>query len=184
MSRFHTLKCVVLAATLAIPLVPGLASAQSHPVGPREGDWSTHAGAGFTLGPDGALLAVGAEYAAADWLHMGPLVQIGLDDDHTIVAPTLNFRFAIDLSESRNEFVQRLEPYVQTGFGFAYINKERRGRDREDTGFLVNGGFGAEYWVTDDLAVGNGVLFNGLPDRVAGEDFFLSWQMVTLRYRF
>ena len=179
------LKRAAIAAVVATALLsPASALAQAEDVGPTAGDWSPHAGLGFMLDPDGVLLAVGVEYAATDEFSIGPLLQLGFEDDHTIVAPTLNFRYRVDLSDVDNEFVRRIEPFVQAGLGFAYIEKERRFRDDDDTGFLLNGGFGAEYWVTDELAVGNSVLFNGMPDDVVNENFFLSWQLVTLRYRF
>jgi hypothetical protein len=32
------------------------------------------------------------------------------------------------------------------------------------------------------VSVGNSVLFNGMPDDVLGEDFFVSWQLLTARH--
>ena len=87
------LKRAAIAAVVATALLsPASALAQAEDVGPTAGDWSPHAGLGFMLDPDGVLLAVGVEYAATDEFSIGPLLQLGFEDDHTIVAPTLNGR--------------------------------------------------------------------------------------------
>ena len=170
---------ILLACALALA-APALAD----PADDRP--WSGHLGTGFGLSPDGFLLTAGLEYEVVDQLGVGPLLQLVLDDDTVVVAPTLNARYRIDLSDSGNDFLRDLEPYVQAGMGLAYVDRERRGRsDREDTEFLVNGGFGFEYNLSDRFAIGNGVMFNGMPaDDAAGEDFFFTWQLVTARLRF
>ena len=181
MSCARALRCVASAGLLLALFAP---SAFAQSVGPQAGDWSIQGGGGFTADPDGGLVAADIEYAITDDFGFGPSLQLAFDDDLTIVAPTVNLRYRVDLSDVNNEFVRRLEPFGQLGAGFAYIEKDHRPGDDDDIGFLMNGGLGAEYWVTDALAVGNTILFNGMPDDVEGENFFFSWQLVTLRYRF
>jgi hypothetical protein len=142
---------------------------------------------GFTLDPDTFLMAFQGDYFLDDQLSLGPLLQLGVDDDTTILAPTLNVQYAFDLTELEedgDEILERLKPFVQGGVGLGYIHKDRRRGDDDDVGFLLNLGFGLEYYLTDQLALGNNLLFNILPDKTNGENFFLSWQFVTLRYRF
>jgi hypothetical protein len=147
--------------------------------------WSAHAGGGFTLSPDTALLAVGLDYAIAPQLALGPLVQFGVDDNDTIVAPTANFRYRIDLSNADDAIVRRIEPYVQGGAGIAYVERDRGRRDRDDAEFMLNGGVGLDFRVAPKLSVGSAVLFNGMPvDDAAGERFFFSWQLLTARVHF
>jgi hypothetical protein len=179
---WRSLAIAGLAAALAAPLSASAQSSKAH--GLNSGDWSAHGGIGFTADPDGFLFATGLEYSLTRDFSVGPLIQLSFDDDDTIVAPTLNLRYRVDLTDVNNEFVRRIEPFAQLGPGAAYIEKDKRPGDDDDIGFLISGGFGADYWVTEDLAVGNSVLFNGMPDDVEGENFFFSWQLVTLRYRF
>jgi hypothetical protein len=184
MSCARALRCFASAGALLAAIAAFASSAFAQSVNTEAGDWSIQGGGGFTSDPDGGLVASDIEYSITGDFGVGPSVQLAFDDDVTIVAPTMNLRYRVDLSDVNNEFVRRLEPFGQLGLGFAYIEKDHAGGDDDDTGFLVNGGFGAEYWVTDALAVGNTVLFNGMPDDVEGEEFFFSWQLVTLRYRF
>lgn len=184
MHRIHVRRPVIGAALAIALLLPAAAFADGEGTPLSAGEWSPYGGIGFTLDPDTFLMVMGADYAATDFLSVGPKLQLGVSDRDTIVAPTLNFHFGIDLSDVKNEFVRNIEPYVETGLGLAYIEKDRRSGNRDDTGFLINGGFGAQYWFTHDMAVGSSLLFNGMPDDVAGEHFFVSWQLVTFRYRF
>jgi hypothetical protein len=185
MSHIHLFGRLALAAVAAAWLAPAPAHAQASKAhGLDAGDWSVHAGLGFTDDPDGFLVAPSFEYSLTRDFSVGPLLQLSFGDDDTIVAPTLNLRYRVDLSDVDNEFVRRIEPFAVLGPGFAYIDKDRRFGDDDDAGFLISGGFGADYWVTEDLAVGNTVLFNGMPDDVVNENFFFSWQVVSLRYRF
>jgi hypothetical protein len=185
MLRIHARKRFSLGSILVLALLaPATSLAAGDDVRLAPGEWSPHAGIGFTSDPDAFLLGVGLDYGVLEWMSLGPLLQLGIGDDHTIVAPTLNFHFGIDLSGVSNRYVRRIEPFVQAGLGFAYIEKERGNRDRDDLGFLMNGGLGAQYWLTDEMAVGSNVLFNGMPEDVVDENFFFSWQVVTFRYRF
>lgn len=174
----------LLAAALVLAAPAGAAQAAG-----RDRDatpWSAHLGGGFTLSPDAGLLATGIEYELAPGLGLGPLLQLGLDDDVIIVAPTGGFRYRFDLSHSADPVVRRLEPFVQAGLGFAYIDKDRRGRsDREGSAFLLNGGLGLDVRVDPRLSLGSAILFNGMPaDGAAGEHFFFSWQLLTARVHF
>ena len=147
--------------------------------------WSAHVGSGFTLSPSAFLLTTGVEYEVVPQLGVGPLLQFAVDNNDTIVAPTLNARYRIDLSRSGDDVVKRIQPFVQAGLGFAYVDKDRGGRDRDDTEFMLNGGLGLEYRVNTQFSVGSAVLFNGMPaGNAVGEDFFFSWQLVTARVHF
>jgi opacity protein-like surface antigen len=164
---------IALAALLAAP-----AAAQ------EPGPFSLRGGLGFTAGPETFLLTLEAPITIGAGFGAGPLLQLGLSDDDTIVAPTANVTYAFDLSGASNRDVRKLAPFVQTGIGFAYIEKDHRRGDDDDIGFLFNVGGGIEYSLTDRIAVGSNMLFNVLPDSVVGENFFFSWQVGTIRVRF
>ena len=152
----------------------------------EESPWSIYSSLGFTLDPATFLLAFGGDYAMTEEFGIGPLLQLGLSDDYTIVALTANGIWGFDLREHvENETLRKLRPTVQGGLGFAHVDKDRgSGKDDDDTKFLINVGFGVEYPVTDHFSVGNSLMFNILPWNAAGENFFFAWQFATARFRF
>ena len=146
--------------------------------------WSAGGAIGFTVDPTCFLAAFEAGYGVTDNLQVGPLLQVGASDDRTIVAPSANVKYLFDLPDVP-EPLDRLKPFVQAGLGLVYMEKERRGRpDKDDTGFLMNVGFGFQYYLTRRFALGNNVLFNIMPDDVVDDHFFFSWQFVSGTFRF
>ena len=148
---------------------------------------SLETGIGFTSSPDTFLLAVEMPIRIAPQVDLGPLVQFGISDRRTIVAPTLNARYSFDLTRwvtSEQPLFERLRPIAYGGLGFAYIHQDGRPGSDDDTGFLLDFGFGAEYDVADRVSVGSRMTFNFLPGDVLGENFFFSWQFVSLTVHF
>ena len=177
------MKRVVLGLLVAIA---GPFAAAAAP--PAPSSVSLEAGIGFTADPDTFLLAVELPFQVARQVEIGPLVQLGVADNHTIVAPTLNGRYVFDLASwgawGKRPTLRRLHPMVFGGLGFAYINRDRPSGDRDDIGFLFDLGFGAEYELSPRVSVGSRMTFNVLPGGVVGEDFFFAWQVGTVRFRF
>ena len=147
---------------------------------PRAETTQLRGAVGFTLDPETFLMSAEGDYFVNENLGVGPLFQLGLSDRRVIVAPTANVRGVFDLSGSG---LDRLKPFAQGGVGLAYIHKDRDGDD-DDVGFLLNFGFGADYHITERFALGNSLLFNIMPDKVRGENFFFSWQFVSATFRF
>jgi hypothetical protein len=148
---------------------------------------SLETGIGFTSSPDTFLLTVEMPIRIAPAVDLGPLLQLGVSDRRTIVAPTLNARYSFDLTRwvtSSREIFERLRPIAHGGLGFAYMHQDGRPGSDDDTGFLINFGFGAEYDVADRISVGSRMTFNLLPGDVLGENFFFSWQVATAHFRF
>ena len=191
--RLVPLRSLLCAAGLLLVAVPALAQ-------DYDDDWyaeeeasygtrrpapvSVRGSVGITSDPSTFSLALGFPIDIGPQLAITPMVQAGFDDDHVIIAPTINLEYHFDLSDSRNDLVGRLHPFIQGGLGFAYIHKEQQGNDPDEVGFLIAPGLGLEYELTDSLLIGSNVLFNILPSEVADENFFLTWQFATLRVRF
>ncbi len=183
----------VLAVALGAAAVAGAqttgAQSQGQQASAQQDDekspWSIYSSLGFTLDPETFLLAFGGDYAMTEAFGIGPLLQLGLSDNTTIVALTANGIWSFDLREHvENETLRKLRPTVQGGLGFAHVDKDRGFGSDDDTKFLMNFGFGVEYPLTDHFSVGNSLMFNILPWNAAGENFFFSWQFATARFRF
>jgi opacity protein-like surface antigen len=144
----------------------------------REGHWIGEAGAGFTSSPDTFLLTVEGDYYFDQHVALGPLLQLGLSGDDTIIAPTANVRYVFDAAETP------FKPFVQGGAGFAYLEKDGRRGDDDDIGFLFNFGGGTDFRISDNMQLGTGVMFNFLPGDVLGEDYFFSWRVLSVGVRF
>lgn len=146
--------------------------------------WSAHGGIGFGLDPSSFAFGAGLEYHVMHELSVGPLLQVLARDDQVIVAPTANVRYHFDLSHLDSDFASRLEPFVQGGLGLVYVDEDRP--DRDDTEFLLNGGFGLDYRIDERISVGSTLMFNGIPggDKAVRENFFFTWQVVGMRYHF
>jgi len=144
--------------------------------------WSARVGIGFIDDPSAFLLNFEAPYAFDQWVSAGPMFQIGLDDNNTIVAPTLNV--TVTIPHLPGEKLDRIHPFGFVGMGFAYIEDDNRRNDDSSAGFLVNFGFGVEFQVSDNVLIGSQMMFNFLPEEVLEEHFFYSWQIGGVRIAF
>jgi opacity protein-like surface antigen len=150
-----------------------------------DGPFSLRTGLGFSIDPDTFLMGFEGDYRIiTEGFSVGTQVQLGLDDDLTLVSPVFYGRYTVDLGEF-NRSLDRVAPYLQGGLGFTWWEIDRRfGGDDDDTEFLLNFGFGVEYRLTEHVSAGTHMLFNLIPDKIYGERFYYSWEVATLRYRF
>lgn len=166
---------MALALALSLPL-----SAQAQAPDRRDGRLSLGAEIGFLFGTADSTafgLALNGDYFLNQNLSVGPLVQFGLTDDLFQFGPSVQLKHTYDID-------QRLTANLQGGIGFIYAELERRGRDRDDTSFLVPLGGGLEYRIGNDISLGTTVLFNFMDlDRVRSENFYLS-VLGGLKFRF
>ena len=143
--------------------------------------WTIGGGLGFSATPTTFVLDGDAAYALDEHMSIGPRIQLGFSDDTTLVTPTLNFRYAFDLNLSPDPSARKLTPFLQAGIGLGYIRKETGSGHFDDTGFLFNLGGGIE-WSLGGATLGSNLMFNILPSDTAGENFYFSWQLITLRF--
>ena len=163
------------------PLSLGASFLAQEPTKARQGWVAARGGVGFTIDPDTFLMAGEVGMFLTGNFSLGPLLQLGVSDQNVIIAPTLNAQWMFDLPERK---LAHVKPFVQGGLGLAYVKEDDRRGEDDDVGFLMNFGFGAEFYLTDRGSVGSNVLFNFMPDKVLDENFFFSWQLVTFRYMF
>jgi hypothetical protein len=144
--------------------------------------WSLRAGIGFIDDPNAFLMNIEAPYAFDQWVFAGPMFQIGIDDNNTVVAPSLNVGVAIP--DLPGEDFDRVRPYGFLGVGFAYLEDDNRRNDDSSAGFMVNFGFGLEYHFSEHVFLGSQMMFNFLPEKTLGQNFFYSWQVGGMRFAF
>lgn len=195
MFRIAALLCLSLA--MLATAVPNPSAAQdwgnesdeswSNPTTRQDGiesstGWSFRAGIGFIDDPTAFLLNFEAPYALDQWVSVGPMIQAGIDDNNTVVAPTVNL--TVKIPDLPGEDYDRVKPFGFIGIGFAYIEDDNRRNDDSSAGFLIDFGFGLEYQVSDSLFVGSQMMFNFLPETTLGQNFFYSWQVGGVRLAF
>ncbi len=144
--------------------------------------WSARIGIGFIDDPNAFLLNLEAPYVFDQWVSAGPMFQIGLDNNNTIVAPTMNV--TVTIPHLPGEKLDRIHPFGFVGMGFAYIEDDNRRNDNSSAGFLINFGFGVEYQISDNVLLGSQMMFNFLPEEVLDERFFYAWQIGGVRISF
>lgn len=144
----------------------------------REDQQSFSTSVGFTTNPDSTLVGLEYSFFVKDRFSVGPLLQMGFDDDYYIVAPTINFKMFFDVNEPR------LNPYLNAGIGMVYINVDHNPGDNDGMGLLLNLGAGVDYQLSENLSLGTNVLCNFIPNDVMSENFFFSWQFLSISFRF
>jgi len=161
--------------------VPALAQEE----GGVQRPFSVQTGLGFMADPEAFLTGIEGDFHLTRNVSFGPAVQFGIDDRFTVISPSLHGRYWFEFP-GQDDVLQRLRPYLQMGTGFTYIDVDGRwrGRDDDDIGWLINGGFGADFRLSHSLSVGTKMLFNGMPGDVFGENFYFSWEVAALRFRF
>ena len=144
--------------------------------------WSFRTGIGFTADPDTFLLNLEVPYALERWISIGPMVQLGLEEDDKLVMPTVNVTLKVPDLPGRT--FDRVHPYGFAGIGMAYIEREVAGNDRDGAGFLVTTGIGVEYQVSQRVYFGSQMMFNFLPEETEDETFIFAWQLGGIRFAF
>jgi hypothetical protein len=139
-------------------------------------------GVGFTDGPDTFLLGGEADFPMNPRLSIGPMLQLGLDDHTTFVAPSFQAKYRIPLEYGGGP--SAFTPFVQGGIGAAYLDKNQPSDNHSGAGLLLHIGGGVEMQLDKDLVLATNLQADLLPDHVAGEGFMWSWQILQLGFRF
>jgi hypothetical protein len=175
--------CRSFAFTIVCQLsIASVAHAQEQiQVGPAK-PWSLRAGIGLMADPDAFLMNFEIERFMRDEVAVGFALQLGVDDDYTVVSPMVFSRYVFDFSGFENELVSMLQPYVQGGAGLTHIDLDRSGSNGNGTDFLVSLGAGLDIPLNDTLGVGTRVLVNLIPGEVVNQRIYISWEILSIRY--
>ena len=168
--------------TLLVMLVTPLASIAQPAVeaAATERGWSFESGLGFTSGPSTFLMQFAAPYHYSSNITIGPQLQVGVSDATTLVAMSADARLSFDMSNVADKNLRNLEPFVNGGIGFAFVDRKAV----DEVGFLMQLGFGLAYNISTQVAAQSAMQFNIIPGGAAGEKFYYSWQIAGIRYRF
>lgn len=169
----------ILGATASLPLAlapqdPSVDPGQGAAPGTTDTDSiSAPFGAGIMFSPSDVLLGGAVDFPIDENLTFGPAVQIGVGDDF-MVAPFGQAKFFFRVDDESGQPLPIL-PFAQAGVGFAYVDRDGRS---SDTGLLLNVGGGLRYWTGSAYRLGTQVLLNFAPDDIAGDDFWVTWEIV------
>lgn len=127
------------------------------------GTWTGGAAVGI-LGntPDGTAMGLNfnAEAFLDENVSLGPLVQLGITGDMTLVGASGQGKYWIDLPAD-----PKLKLNLQAGVGF--VHADMFGRD--DTSFLIPIGIGVDYKLNETIALTSTFLLNFTDLSVAGQ---------------
>ena len=136
------------------------------------------AGFGLTTSPSSFMLASTLDFPLDSNVTAGPSLQYGLDDSVSLVTITGQLKYFLPLTEL---WSLSIRPYVTGGIGVTTIDKENRG---SDSGLLVNIGAGMRYLTGEHYRIGSEVRLNIMPDDVAGEPTFMSFELLQITFEF
>jgi hypothetical protein len=135
-------------------------------------------GIGLTADPDTLLFSGAVDFPIATCWTVGPSLQLGLADNRTLVAPTLQVKHHLPLGRL-DQRLSRLEVFVLAGIGLAYLERERpRRSDDDDLGLLLDLGTGIRYRLGSRVSVGSQVVVHAMPGEVLGERSYFSWDVL------
>ena len=80
--------------------------------------------------------------------------------------------------------LSEMHPFARLGMGFTYAEIDTRFFDVDDTGFLFVIGGGVAYPVNDHISIESRMQFNITTNDFFEDDFYFSWELISLRYRF
>jgi len=152
------------------------------PIDSGDPGWSAKAGLGFTSDPTTFLMDFELAYTFDRWVSAGTMLQVGLEDDITLVAPTLNV--GVRIPEMPGEAFDRIHPYGTVGIGFLVIEDDGEPNDKRSAGFLINVGAGVEFQLSQSVYLYSQMIFNFLPKRTQDEKFIYAWPVAGLRIAF
>ncbi len=145
--------------------------------------WAFRMGAGFTIDPNNFLMNFELPYRFDQYVSAGPMIQIGLEDEKLLVAPTASIN--VRVPDLPGDSFDRFHPNLFAGMGFAVIQNDDRRGENTDAGFLVNAGLGVDYDLSARVKLGSRMIFNFLPvNRTLGERFWYSWEVIGIQLSF
>ncbi len=133
-------------------------------------------GVGLTAGPSTFLVGGTLDFAIDKNLTFGPSLQYGIDDNVNLIAVSGQLKYFLPSDEAESGSFSLL-PYITGGVGLATIDKEGRS---SDSGMALNVGAGVRYFTGEHYRIGSEGRLYLMPDKVADERAFLSFELLQI----
>lgn len=175
----------MLAALALLAGCAGIAAPQGelgHSRRADEGEVQAVGGLGVTDDPDAILFGGQVDFFVAPELAVGPKLQLGVDSNSLIFAPSVNVKKVFPIDDGGRQ--SRWRPFVQGGVGFAWLNEEKRVGQDDDVGVMLSVGGGVEVFLDERFSLSTGIDLNILPGEVLDESTFLSLRLIEMGVRF
>jgi opacity protein-like surface antigen len=149
--------------------------------------FSVQAGLGFFAEDnlDGFLLNFEGSYHFDQNWSAGVDFQLGFDDDFLLFSMPFYARYDFGNLPVDAAYFSKLHPFAKLGLGFTYAEIDVNfAPDIDDTGFLFLIGGGMAYPINDNFSLESTMQFNITTNDFFEDDFYFSWEIISLRYRF
>jgi opacity protein-like surface antigen len=179
-------KLIVIIAASLIAASSATAQTSDSSGSSDSGRFSVQTGVGFYADDDwdGFLWSADGLYHFDRHWSIGLEMHVGVEDDLTIFSMPVYGRYDSPGLPVENKTLAKLRAFAKTGIGFTYAEIDTRGRDDDDTGFLYMIGGGIAFPFNDHFSIESALQFNVTTNDYFDDDFYFSWQLVGLRYRF
>ncbi len=147
-----------------------------------KGDTSVPVGLGFMLDPDMAMFSGAADVHLNTMMAMGPELVFASSSDRFLFSATVQIKTFLNAAD-RGQEPSRWQPYLQGGLGWSWFDSDR-GSERSENSFLMNGGGGLRYRLSQNYSIGTGALINFVPGKILDDRWYFSWQIVQLVFHF
>ena len=162
------------------------AQTQTSSSGMDASKFSVQTGIGFFADDnfDGFLLNFEGSYHIDQSWSAGVDFQLGFDDDFLLFSMPFYGQYDFGNIPGDVPILSDMHPFARLGLGFTYAEFEAGPIDIDDTGFLFVMGGGLAYPINDNLSVESRMQFNITTNDFFEDDFYFTWELVSLRYRF
>lgn len=195
-----TLICAMTAMTMSLIAANSAAAQEATDASPAldPSRFSVQAGLGFFAADvfledgDGFLLNFEGSYHIDQNWSAGVDLQLGFDDDFLLLSMPFYARYDFGNLPVDAAYFSKMHPFAKLGIGFTYAEFDgsfsrggiRFSADVDDTGFLFLIGGGMAYPVNDNFSLETTMQFNITTNDFFEDDFYFSWEIISLRYRF
>ncbi len=184
--RTKTGSCILVLAISLLTANFAAAQESSNPPALDASRFSVSGGIGFFAEDnfDGFLLNIGGLYHIDGKFSVGVDLQLGFEDDLTIVSMPFYGRYDFGNIPVDVQVLKEIHPFVKTGLGFTFAEIDTPFGDFDDTGFLFTIGGGIAYPVLENLSLESTMLFNVTTNDFFEDDFYFSWEILSARLHF
>jgi len=162
------------------------AQAQTTSSGIDASKFSVSTGIGFFAedNVDGFLLNFEGSYHIDQNWSAGVDFQLGFDDDFLLFSMPFYGQYDFGNVPGDVPILMDMHPFARLGLGFTYAEIDTRFFDVDDTGFLFVIGGGMAYPINENISLESRMQFNITTNDFFEDDFYFSWELISLRYRF